>query len=101
MNWQASCSTLSGSYHTAKACLDSSRLYYFSINGSDAGVFYKKAPATDRSSSAQDCIYNVTVYRNESLPFGRHNFSMTVGREGGGQALVLLDAMMYDDGIER
>lgn len=71
--------------------------YYISINGTAAGTFKQPAPSTDRSGP--QFLYNITIYENTTLPFGRHSLNVDAGRTGGPQVLFLLDAILYDDAL--
>ncbi|KAK0481577.1 hypothetical protein IW261DRAFT_1562874 [Armillaria novae-zelandiae] len=66
----------------------------FYIDNKFVGEFYQIAPGEPGYQ------YNVTVYSNNSIPNGLHNFKLQNGHVDGIKALVILDSIIYsyDDG---
>lgn len=68
----------------------------FWIDGSKVGEFVRTAPGLPGYE------HNVLVYRNTSIPDGKHTFMIQNGRVDGPVALMMLDRIVYtyDDGVQ-
>jgi hypothetical protein len=61
----------------------------FYIDGSKVGEFVQLAPGLPGYD------YDVLVYKNTSIPEGKHTFLLQNGRVNGVKALVMLDRIVY------
>ncbi|KAF5392016.1 hypothetical protein D9757_003345 [Collybiopsis confluens] len=65
----------------------------FTVDGTELGSYSDSAPVQ------VGWRYNTMVYRNNSMPMAEHELTIQTGQEGGPDAIILLDSILYTTAI--